>query len=473
MKQYDLEANKLHAALAGDILAVTDRLTNGVTSFTELNECVIRLEKLIFFADEQGDDLVKATMQRILPDCRARLNALYCEWETTIENNFAADLLSGRCRSIREYPLYERFRSLVSKEVALVADRDCNRILFIGSGPFPITGILLHQLTGKPVDCLERDEQAACVSRLVLERLNLADQVNILVGDGASFDVSGYDLVLNALLAKPKWRIMKNIRNAGNPGCQVLCRTSYGLRQLLYESTPDHAVHGFNQVAGQVATYDETISTMLLVNKQGLLDDVVLEWIDHLDEAHVDRLAAMMNRIIPGDNNNGFLSLMGPDHPYFTCLKREVEAGLKSLLVIRHHDVYLGQLVLGRSYLGSYAHRAEVSTLMVDKAIRGKDISLRVVNRLLDKCESLGIEYITIDVREGSKVDLLWKYLGFIEYGILPCYSKVGGKRYKGIFMYQSTENLRTLLTRKFESLYSTSANRYVPAPENNCFENA
>lgn len=444
----------LHVALSRDILTITDRLMDGAHSFTELNESVIRLEKLIFFADEEGDDLKQAIMQCIPSESRNLLNTLYCQWETTIENNFAGDILTGRCNSVSEYHLYDRFYRLVSKEVALMADRDFDRILFIGSGPFPITGILLHQLTGKPVDCLERDEGAACVSRSVLEKLGLSNQVNILLGDGASFDVSGYDLVLNALLAKPKWRIMKNIRKTGKPACKVLCRTSFGLRQLLYESTPDHVWHGFNQAAGQSAAHDETISTMLLVNKQVLLDDLVLEWIDHLDDAYVDRLADMMNRIIPSDDNNGFLSVIDPTNVYFDCLRRDVEMGLKSLLLIRHNDVYLGQLIVCRSHLGSYAHRAEVSTLMFDKAIRGKEISLRVVNSLVDKCEKLGVEYITIDVREGSKVDLLWKYLGFIEYGVLPCYSKVNSKRYKGVFLYQSTENLRALLTRKVESLY-------------------
>ena len=440
--------------LEADIESMIDAVCSEKITFEDLDLSIKNLEEYIFNMDGADQHMLAEWYDNISADRKKLLNDRYCEWETVHENIFADDVLSGIVNSSEEYLLYNRFYSLISKEIALLNGKDFQNFLFIGSGPFPITAILWHKLTGKIIDCLERDEKAAEVSREVLRRLGLSDVINVYVGEGGSYDLSPYDVILNALLAKPKWCIMKNIKEKCLDSTLVLCRTSYGLRKLLYESTSANAIHGYNIGGKQIAGYDDTISTLLLVNKNKTVSGISLEWLESINDAQKTQLIDMMNQIIKHDNHNGFLRLMRHDDLYFDVLERDLKLGLKHLLIIYDGDKMLGQLLLNLSYIDTYQHRADVSTLMIDESIRGREISLKVVMALLDKCDTLGIKYITLDVRAGSKVSLLWKYLGFDSYGELECYSKVDETVYKGVFMYKDVKTLKNTLTRKFNNLY-------------------
>ena len=430
-----------------------DTICNNDLSFEDLDHSIRNLEHLIFDLDDADEELVSQYHTSLSPERKKLVTNGYCKWETTVENIFAQSILDGSATSWKDYTLYERFRNLIAKELEILSVFDYTSILFIGSGPFPITALLIHEFTGKVVDCLEKDENAAVVSRSVLRKLGLEKKIRIHIGDGGTFDLSGYDVVLNALLAKPKWNIMKNIRNS-NLNARVLCRTSFGLRQLLYESTPDNAFHGFSEVSRQLATYNDTISTLLLSNKKEITSTVKFNWVDLLDYEEKLKAIDMMNSIIANDNINGFTSLMHQDHIYFDILNRDIQIGLKHLLMIENGGKYLGQLIINISYIDTYRHRAEISTLMLDESIRGKEVSIRLVSKLIDKCDALGIKYLTLNVRAGSKVELLWKYLGFEAYGRLPCYSRVGKDQFEGVYMYKDIDTLRSSLVRKLENLY-------------------
>lgn len=442
------------SAVTDEIIAVTDQIAGSNLPFEALNEAIVKLEKLIFLLDDEDPAQLKIFTNNVLRHRQPTLIDAYCHWETVLENDFANAILTGSVRSIEAYPLYERFHHLVSKELALVGDFPFNSVLFIGSGPFPITAILLHLLSGRPVTCLEKNEEAARVSRIVLEKLGLTAGITVRVGDGATFDVAPYDLILNALLAKPKWLIMKNIRNNGGEHARVLCRTSYGLRQLLYESTSASALHGFETQAQQVAGDNDTISTLLVTNKKEKLRGIEVEWLQTVGDGEMQGIRNLMNRIILTDDNNGFLTPIAPDSNYLQSLNRDVEAGLKHVMVLREGGRCVGKLVLSRSFLHTYAHRAEVCGLMIDPDIRGKEVSLKVAEALINKCECLGLNFLTLDVRAGSKTELLWKHLGFVQYGKLPCYAKTSDDEYEGIFLYQQVSVLKTTLSRKFEALY-------------------
>lgn len=433
--------------------AIVETICNNELAFEELDIAIRNLENLIFDLDEADEALVNQYFEGLSKSKRKVVTDAYCRWETIHENSFAESLLNGTVQSPKDYLLYERFCHLISKELELVKGFGYQSLLFIGSGPFPITAILCHEFTNLVVDCLEKDEQAAVVSRKVLQTLGLENKVRVHVGDGGSFDLSRYDVIINALLAKPKWTIMKNIRNS-NVNAKVLCRTSFGLRQLIYEGTPDNALNGFKEMGKQQATYNDTISTLLCINKKEISNKVKFKWVNLLNPEEKSKVINMMNAIIATDNNNGFTSLMNSNHVYFDILGRDLEIGLKHLLMIEGEDKYLGQLIINISYVDTYRHRAEISTLMLDESIRGKEVSIEVVHQLLQKCEALGIQYLTLTARSGSKVELLWKFLGFETFGKLPCYSRVDSRQYEGVYMFKDVEALKTSLIRKLENLY-------------------
>ncbi len=439
------------------LVPIIDRICSSSDNFEELDFAIKDLENKIFALDEFDSKMLDSFYDNVPVHTKEILNDKYCEWETILENRFAEALLNSSATGPEEYLLYKRFQSLISKELKLLEGNDFQNLLFIGSGPFPITAILLNKISGKPIDCLERDEESAKVSRKILQNLGLADQINVYLGDGGRYDLSKYDVILNALLAKPKWGIMNNIKKVCASKTRVLCRTSYGLRQLLYESTSSNAIHGFSINKRQLAGYNETISTLLLANKKGILDQLEVVMLSKIDHQLRSKMAVIMNAIVQTSNGNGFLRKVKEEDVFFSILERDLELGLKHLLIVRKGEDLLGLMLLNLSHIDTYHHRADISTLMIHESIRGEEVSLKVVTTLLQKCDELGVEYLTLDVRAESKVFLLWKYLGFETYGRLPCYSRVNNENFEGLFMFKDVQSLKKSLVRKFKSLYNST----------------
>lgn len=198
------------------------------------------------------------------------LNNLYCLWETNLENRFVNFLKQGVVNHYVDYPLYARFERLIEREVSLLQGLKPKRLLFIGSGPMPITALCLQHRLGIPIDCLERHQDAVDESKSVMKLLGCEDDINVSLGYGEEVDASKYDVVLIALLAKPKYDILSNIRNTSKDNINIICRTSEGSRKVFYEPTEDSAIpSGLVKVAHEKAGLDDTISSYLL-KKSGL-----------------------------------------------------------------------------------------------------------------------------------------------------------------------------------------------------------
>jgi hypothetical protein len=71
---------------------------------------------------------------------------------------------------------------------------------------------------------------------------------------------------------------------------------------------------------------------------------------------------------------------------------------------------------------------------------------LRAFQEVAKKCEELRREVICLDVRAGTHAALWWQHFGFQQYGLLADYSRVGEKRYQGLYLTQTTEELKERL---------------------------
>lgn len=59
---------------------------------------------------------------------------------------------------------------------------------------------------------------------------------------------------------------------------------------------------------------------------------------------------------------------------------------------------------------------------------------------------TLGIELLTLDVREGSRAHRLWSTLGFASFGVLNDYARVNGVSHRGHYMVQRVDDLAARL---------------------------
>lgn len=195
-----------------------------------------------------------------------RLQQLYERFEIDLEYEFTAKLITGEAE-IEEYPLYERFRRLIGAEVDLAQVTSKDRLLFIGSGPFPISPILFSQFTGASVDCFDVSEEACETSRRLVDKLELTDKISVYNQSGERGPVYGYDVIVIALLAKPKEGIANNIWHHSPQDVRVICRNSGGFRSAFYQGTDPYTFtqsRHFSLGGQHTAGTGDTISSLLL-----------------------------------------------------------------------------------------------------------------------------------------------------------------------------------------------------------------
>ena len=201
--------------------------------FSVLDSLMEHIESRIFYSTE-ADELIyslkgEVSGQHLIQDA-------YCVWETMLEKLFVDRLCSGNSSAISDYRLANRVQRLVRREVSMLNSQP-KRVLFIGSGPFPISSLWLNRILGVPTDGIDISAVAVESSKELIGKIALNREVQIHHQESQSYDVSSYDMVVIALLAKPKAQILENIYASARRDCIVICRTSFGLRSLVYEPT--------------------------------------------------------------------------------------------------------------------------------------------------------------------------------------------------------------------------------------------
>lgn len=193
-----------------------------------------------------------------------RMRQTYEAFETRLESVFAKRLTTGEIPDCGQYVLNERFLGLVSSEIELASIGATDRVLFIGSGPFPITAILLTHLSGCRVDCYESEKEYSAISNQLISSIGLDSRIEVVNADDRQATYGNYSLVLVAVLARPKRRILGSIWKGAVPGTRVVCRTTAGLRRLFYKETPLSLLRHYGPLSVCRAGAGQTISSVLL-----------------------------------------------------------------------------------------------------------------------------------------------------------------------------------------------------------------
>lgn len=148
--------------------------------------------------------------------------------------------------SLFQYKNWGNYESLVGEELKQLRkisrpEEITSPIVFVGSGPLPLSALLLHLMLNVSVFCLDIDVDACEAARFMMERINLSDSVKVVQGDGANFDYADYQHVFIASLVTQKDEVLEQIRRT-NPGALVAIRTAEGIRRLMYEAINEEAI---------------------------------------------------------------------------------------------------------------------------------------------------------------------------------------------------------------------------------------
>ncbi|MBM0106541.1 hypothetical protein JM946_17570 [Steroidobacter sp. S1-65] len=249
---------------AARLLEQPEMISDAGNHFAQLNDLILQLEARIFAACGSGRDTIP---EEPIGNLLWLFNRAYLAWETELETRFVMALESGAVASYREYLLYERFRRLLAREFSMVRISAAPKALFIGSGPLPISAILMAGYLDSAIDCVDINVDAIARSQSMIDALALHDRLRPIHRAEPAYSVAQYDLIIIALLAKPKRVILENIARTRKPDAQIICRTSYGLRRFLYEPLAGREdLAGFSIVDSRVASGgdEDTISSLLL-----------------------------------------------------------------------------------------------------------------------------------------------------------------------------------------------------------------
>lgn len=189
-----------------------------------------------------AEEVEERVVERLIGDPRLRearevISRLRSVYSLRLEVEAARSILDDPdpWNALRSFKFYPNYLIIAEAEMRGASLESGDIVAFIGSGPLPLSLILLcseYDLTGVGV---ERVARWAELSRDVLDRLGLSSRIEILVGDHFSFTLDrDCDLVMVAAMAEPKGEIFRHLESAINPGTRVSYRIyERGLRRLL------------------------------------------------------------------------------------------------------------------------------------------------------------------------------------------------------------------------------------------------
>ena len=136
---------------------------------------------------------------------------------------------------VKTFKFYLNYVNLAKTEVKGANLQPNQNVIFLGSGPLPLSLIILcetHNLKGIGI---EQEAKYVEISQRIINKLQISDKIKIIHGNHFSLplDIKS-DLIMIAAAAIPKNKIFEYLRKNIKPGTKVSYRIyEHGLRKLL------------------------------------------------------------------------------------------------------------------------------------------------------------------------------------------------------------------------------------------------
>lgn len=128
------------------------------------------------------------------------------------------------------------YKRPVKEEVALANIQSTDKVLCIGGGPCPFSGILLHEYTGAHVTIADNDERCVRISRELVKKLGYSGDINIILSDGNDIDPKDYSVIHMALQVSPMEKVFRHLKQRSHFGARILVRLPKKRLEKLYSA---------------------------------------------------------------------------------------------------------------------------------------------------------------------------------------------------------------------------------------------
>ncbi|KAL2231297.1 nicotianamine synthase-like [Sesamum indicum] len=176
------------------------------------------------------------------------------------------------------FPYYSNYLKLSRLEFDLLSQHCSNpgRVAFVGSGPLPLTSIVLasHHLTSTVFHNYDIDASANSMAmKLVESHPNLSKRMEFHTTDIMNVSAAAlkdYDVVFLAALVgmeiEEKIHVIKHLAKHMAPGAILMLRSAHGARAFLYPVVEPHDLQGFEVLTVYHPT-DEVINSVVVARK--------------------------------------------------------------------------------------------------------------------------------------------------------------------------------------------------------------
>lgn len=144
-------------------------------------------------------------------------------------------------------------------------------MLFVGSGPLPLSSLLLASRHGHTkIDNIDIDLEATRLAARLATVLDVSSLRFRCADVLACTDVADYDMVCLAAMVGPhpedKTRVIKHLYQHMKPGALLLARSAHSLRTLLYAPLALRDLAGFRPLA-VLNPYTEVVNSLVVAEK--------------------------------------------------------------------------------------------------------------------------------------------------------------------------------------------------------------
>lgn len=116
------------------------------------------------------------------------------------------------------------YKSLVREEVALANIKATDKVLCIGGGPCPISGILLHEYTKAHVTIADNDYHCVTAARDLIEKLGYTDSIKVIYSEGNNISPEDFSVIHMAVQVSPLDQVFCHLKQTCRFGSKILVR---------------------------------------------------------------------------------------------------------------------------------------------------------------------------------------------------------------------------------------------------------
>lgn len=173
------------------------------------------------------------------------------------------------------FPYYKNYEKLTKLEwFSLLSCENhlSHSVLFIGSGPLPLTAIVLAENYIDKLTVLDYDDEAINLSMRLIKKLGLEKKITVVKGDAKTFsDYKTFNTVFVAALAgalpKDKQEILQKLKTDTPNQSHIIARSSWGAREILYTPIDNKLFQLFKPLI-EVRPHNDVVNSIIIFENE-------------------------------------------------------------------------------------------------------------------------------------------------------------------------------------------------------------